>query len=102
MARSHSPHKSGYYLEQLCTVGACGALGAVTVLMWQMNKLDLILAKSFHGPVFWGGSGFLLLAIVRGISLWVEAGKVTQNGHHHTHDNHHHEHDEGPCEHKEE
>ncbi len=95
-AHNHSMNRSGYYLEQLCTIGACGALSIVTILMWQQGKLKSILAESFFLPVLYGGIGLLALVIIRGVSLWFEAGQSKMPVHDHEH--HHHEH-EGPCDH---
>lgn len=98
MAHSHGTQQAGYYLEQLCTVGACGALGVVTILMWQQERLQNILAPAFFGPVLYGGIALIALVIVRAVGLWFEAGQAKL----HQHEHHHHDHEphDGPCEHE--
>ncbi|MFL5330551.1 MAG: hypothetical protein ACJ8C4_16740 [Gemmataceae bacterium] len=103
MAHSHAKDSSGYFLEQLCTVGACGALGVVAVLMWQQDRLSSILAPTFFGAVLYGGIGLLALVVIRAISLWLEAGRVAKKQHEHHHE-HEHTHDDdcdhaGECDH---
>ena len=84
------PHEEqrAYYLEQLCSIGACGALGAVAILMYFRGWLG-ILADSFHLPVLLGGIALLVVVAARAISLWQEVG--SQKGHEH----HDHDHDHG-------
>jgi uncharacterized repeat protein (TIGR03943 family) len=87
---------SSYYLDQLCTIFFCGALGAVCILMYRQDMLQYILTPFFYTPVVWGGAALLLLVAVRAVSLWQSAGKaghVHDHGHDHGHDDHHHNHD---------
>jgi hypothetical protein len=96
---AHHGHSPGeYYLEQLLTIFVCGGFGVVAVLMYYKNRLDNLLAPEFHLWALLGGVVLLLLAAVRGVALWVEAGKLGHAHEHHHEHNHHHEH--GPeCDH---
>jgi hypothetical protein len=99
MSHGHDHHHGNtYYLDQLCTIATCGALGGVAVLMYALRgpdgktKLDLILAPQFFIPVLLGGVALVLMVAIRAVTLWREAGTVKQNGHDHDHS---HEHDHG-------
>ncbi|HTK77133.1 MAG TPA: hypothetical protein VL371_17840 [Gemmataceae bacterium] len=98
-AHDHDHHHGGsYYLDQLCTIGACGALGIIAVLMSSLKdsagnlRLSYILAPQFYGWVFAGGIALLILSAIRAICLWQEAGRAKAHVHDHVHD-HHHDHD---------
>ena len=45
-----------YFLDQLFTILACGALGLVAILMYQTGMLSRILVPMFFKPVLIGGS----------------------------------------------
>jgi hypothetical protein len=92
-------HGSNYYLDQLCTIAACGALGGVSIMMYFDGRLKYILTPFFFVPVLVGGIALAAMAVVRAITLWREAGSVPQDGH--IHDGHHHHHDEGQHHHHE-
>jgi uncharacterized repeat protein (TIGR03943 family) len=72
-----------YYLEQLLTIFACGAFGAVAVLMYfntdskGNTMLKYILAEQFWPWVLGAGIVLLVLAFVRGIVVWRQAGAVS-------------------------
>jgi hypothetical protein len=76
-AHAHTHDRSSYYLEQLCTIGACGALGLVALLLNFQKTLDnqkvlsLLLTSYLHPYLV--GSGVVLLAGVglRGTFLWL-------------------------------
>lgn len=106
----HHDHNAGsYYVEQLCAIGVCGALGGVAVILWYRDFMEpdrhlYFLHPSFRLPLMLGGAVLLLLALIRAIAVWVESGKRTAHVHHHDHDHghdHSHDHHEhGPeCEH---
>ncbi|MBX7103091.1 MAG: hypothetical protein K1X57_03370 [Gemmataceae bacterium] len=108
MAHSHAQDQN-YYLDQICSVGACGALGIIAALMYQTDKLGLILAPPFHKPVLWGGIALIVLSAVRFISLWTpHRAAISDNGHKHDHANcdhkheHEHEHEHANCDHNHE
>jgi hypothetical protein len=97
-------HGSTYFIDQLCTIGACAALGAVAILMYRASgptgqrKLSYILAEQFFVPVLIGGIALLVLVAIRAVTLWREAGEARahvheHHHHHHEHDHHHHDHD---------
>jgi hypothetical protein len=107
----HHEHGNTYYLDQLCTIATCGALGGVAILMYGLRdpegkfKLEYILAPQFFIPVMLGGAALLVMVLVRAITLWREAGTDAADAHDHAHDHehthehlhdhehHHHEHD---------
>jgi DUF1980 C-terminal domain len=100
MAHDHS-HAGTYYVDQLCTIASCGALGGVAVMLYATNRLGLILADQFFIPVLLGGAALLALVAVRAVTLWQEAGRAAAHSHEHGHThvhNHDHEHGEG-CDH---
>ena len=91
-AHTHSEAEGAYFLDQLCTVAICGALGGVAVMMWKYNMLRFILAPGFWSPVLYGGVALLLLVAVRAVALWQVAGKARADNHNHD-PAHDHEHD---------
>lgn len=70
----HNHGAGEYYLEQLLTIGICGAFGLVAVLMWAWGRLDFMLAPEFHPWVLAGGIALVAFTAVRGVSLWVAVG----------------------------
>ena len=88
--------QNSYYLDQLCTIGICGALAVVLILAYVNNALNEILNPKFHQPVLWGGLALLILVAVRAVAIWIASGKqpVAQGhshaaGHEHVHDHEH-------------
>lgn len=99
-SHTHATNRSSYYLDQICTVAACGALGVVCLMMFVSGKVAIILAPQFFLPVMLGGIALLVLVLVRGVSLWQEAGRVQLAAHaDHEHHDHHHENGEH-CDHQ--
>jgi hypothetical protein len=106
-SHEHSEAAENYFLDQLCTVAVCAALGVVAVVMFQLNKLNF-LASSFWVPVFVGGLLLIALAIIRAGAVWhlaaksraadaIDNGLVAHehaSGHNeeHNHEDHGHEH----------
>ena len=130
MAHHHHEHENdAYYIDQLCMVGLSGAFGAICLSMyfWNTSMIKLLLGEQFHPFVLGSGVVLLLLALIRGATLWVESGAdehqhdhhaesiasgtppisataITAPHHHHDgvacdHD-HSHEHDHGPEDHE--
>jgi len=103
----HHHHGESYYLDQLCTIGACGLLGGITLLMWKTDLLFAgkfetpLLAPQFRIPVLLGALALLIVVVVRAVALWVQVGKrkAAANAHGHVH-SHDHEHDHEHCEHE--
>src|SRR5258708_6464987 len=94
MAHDHShAGSSTYYLDQLCTIGFCGALGVVQILLYQFDVLRLILDPKFHLPVLLSGIVLTALAVLRGASLWVAVGQSKAHHHHHEGEACGHDHD---------
>lgn len=106
MAHDHHHHDEGsYYVEQLCTIGVCGALGGVAIVLWYREKLSF-LHPSFRLPLLLGGIALLVLVAIRAIAVWNASGRRVAHdhnhdqhhehgpdcGHDHGHGHHHHEH----------
>jgi uncharacterized repeat protein (TIGR03943 family) len=87
---NHS-HGNTYYVDQLCTIGACGLMGGVCLMMYLDGRLKYILTPFFFVPVLVGGLALMLMAAVRAVTLWRDAGKVSACAHDHDH-GHDHEH----------
>lgn len=99
MAHDHHhdhSHAGTYYMDQLCTIASCGALGGVAVMLYATNKLSLILADQFFVPVLTGGVALLALVIIRAVTLWREAGRAVAHSHDDHHHDHHHQHGHDP------
>jgi hypothetical protein len=78
MAHTHThthDDQNLFYLDQLCTIGFCGTLGVVQILLYQFKVLPIMLAPKFHVPVLLSGIVLLLLAVIRAVALWVAVGK---------------------------
>src|SRR2546428_229519 len=102
MAHTHSVEdRNVYYVEQLCTIGFCGALGIVQILLYHYKVLEIILTSKFHIWVLLSGIVLTGLAVIRAVVLWVSAGQANQEHAHdpdccHDHDpehNHDHNHE---------
>lgn len=100
MAHDHHHHGESlrdYFTEQLLTIFVVGLFGAVAVLMYEHDRLKYVLAPQFHLPVLIGGIVILAIVVIRGITVWREAGLAHGHDHHHDHDHghahHHHGHD---------
>ena len=74
---SHGPTARDYYFEQLLTILIAAAYGTVGLLMYRNGMLSLILAPGFLIPCAIAGSAVIFLAVVRGVAIWIEAGKGT-------------------------
>ena len=94
MAHTHDhAHDPGsYYAEQICTIGICGALGGVAVMLYKQDLLKLMLHPTFHPFVLAGGLTLLALVAVRAVVVWHETGKraAHDHDHHRDHDHDHH------------
>jgi hypothetical protein len=119
MAHSHHHHhdQSAYYTEQLCTIGICGAMGAIAITLYATGGLKVLLKEGIlTDSVLAGGIALLALTLVRAVALWFSVGKPEANcdhshepdccGHDHEHGvavaeshehahHHNHEHDHG-------
>ncbi len=103
----HDHHGGGdFYLQQLLTIGICGAFGVVGLLMCfvsagqgvtdndgnQLTKLGVLLSPGFHVWVLMGSLVLLAITVIRGIALWKSVGASPRPvglGHDH-HDHHDH------------
>jgi len=73
-AHAHTEGEGTYFLDQLFTILACGALGLVAILMYQTGVLSRILVPMFFPWVVGGGTAILIMACVRAIAVWQLAG----------------------------
>jgi uncharacterized protein len=90
--------RAAYYLDQLFTIGVCGALAGVTIMLWR-SGLSKMLAEKFHIWVGLGGLSLLALVVVRAVSLWRSVDESAEEPADHGH-SHGHAHGEGAaCEH---
>src|SRR5688572_3174361 len=62
--------RTAYYLDQLFTIGVCGALAGVTIMLWQTNLLGRMLHPKFHIWVALGGYALLAIVILRAVAVW--------------------------------
>jgi hypothetical protein len=95
MGHTHGEDRSTYYMEQLCTIGICGLLGGVAVMLYYQNSLRFILADYLHVYVLWSGIALLGLVVLRAVGLWQSAGSLTacpdhDHDHEHAHEHLHH------------
>jgi hypothetical protein len=97
---THAEDQSDYYVEQLCTIGICGTMGAIAVMLYYSavvaggngpKMLVLLVHENLYVWVLCGGIALLALAAIRAVAVWVAAGKMAQK-HEHAHD-HDHAHD---------
>lgn len=93
MGHTHSEDRSTYYMEQLCTIGICGLLGGVAVMLYYQNILRFILAEYLHVYILWSGIVLLILVALRAVGLWSSTAALALN-HDHAHE-HDHCHDHG-------
>jgi hypothetical protein len=94
---------SNYFIEQLCTIGVCGALGGVAITMWLIPGGLGFLGEQFQkpngqpllSPVLWGGVAVVALVLIRAVAVWFSVGKPDQaQTHNHSNEHKHdHEHD---------
>jgi hypothetical protein len=99
MAHDHHHHHGDpntYYLEQIFTIGACGALAGVTFMDWYTGRLSHYISNERYHPLVVGGSLLLLaLVLVRAIAVWFSVAEPTAVPiHDHDHD-HDHDHADG-------
>jgi hypothetical protein len=98
MAHEHThasaEERQAYFIDQLCTIGICGALGVIMILLFRGNALSSILNPKFHAPVMWGGVSLVVIVAVRAIAVW-----FASSGHNHDHAHGEHEHEHEGCSH---
>jgi hypothetical protein len=95
MAHVHDEADSNYYTEQLCTIGICGALGGIAIMLYARGMLAWLLVPWLHWTVLAGGIALLALTAVRAAVVWVSAGKPRPHTHDHDHEHCCHDHDHG-------
>jgi len=94
MAHDHShDDPQAYYVEQLCTIGICGALGGIAVTLYLRGLLWFVVPKIQYWVVA-GGIALLVLVAIRAVMVWLQAGRTPApaddvHDHDHTHDHDH-------------
>jgi hypothetical protein len=95
MAHVHDEDDSTYFTEQLCTIGICGALGGIAVMLYAQSltgpnsMLSSMLVPALQPTVLLAGIALLLLTAVRAVAVWVAAGKMKTHTHEPGHDHDH-------------
>ena len=69
MVRVRTGEPNRYYVDQLCAIGVCTALGGTGIMMYYQKKLAF-LVDGFHPWVLAGGIALVLLVLIRAVSLW--------------------------------
>jgi uncharacterized membrane protein YraQ (UPF0718 family) len=86
----HAEDRSSFYLDQLFMIGVCGAIAAVTIMLWQSGLLQRMLHEKFHIWVALGGICLLTIVVLRAVAVWrsvdEEAAKPKSDKHDHGHD----------------
>jgi hypothetical protein len=98
MAHTHDANDSNYYMEQLCTIGVCGVLGTVAILLYYQDQLWW-LSVNLRWTVLAGGIALVAVTAVRALAVWITVGKrppAHDHNHAHVHD---HDHAHGACDH---
>ena len=96
-------HSENYFLDQVCTVAVCGLLAGTGFLAWKVGLFSNynILTDQFIFAMLLGSIALAGLVVVRGITLWKEAGSGRTHAHEHTHEHDHaHDHDHEHGEHR--
>jgi len=77
-SHAHSEPENTYFLDQLCTIAVAGLLGFTAIGLyvngWLQTKFNLI--ERFHIPVLVAGIVLILLALLRAVAVWQQAGVV--------------------------
>ncbi len=91
----HHHDANTFYLEQIFTIGACGALAGVFIMDWYSGKLGYFIKDKYFLLVLTGALLLLGLVVVRAVAVWfsVEEPKLVPVG------DHDHDHDHGECAH---
>lgn len=91
-------HETDEYVEQLLSIGICGAFGIVAVILGYhainggKGMLALLLVPQFFPWVLGGGVILLAIACIRSVILWRKAGHVHTSSCDHSHEEHSHAH----------
>jgi hypothetical protein len=84
----HGDERTEYYLEQLFTIGACGALAAVALTLWFRGNrgIGLMLTEWLWPTILASGLTLLALVVIRAVVVWrsVEDPSLA-GGHLHAH-----------------
>jgi hypothetical protein len=98
MAHEHDAGDSNYYVEQLCTIGVCGVLGTVAILLYTQDQLQWLNEK-LRWTVLAGGIALVTVTAIRAVAVWLAVGQ-RRPAHDHEHEHvHDHDHEHGHCDH---
>ncbi len=75
MAHHHHDDET-YFLDQICMVALSGAFGVICLCLYflQQGMLNRLLGPQFHPFVLGSGVALVLIAVVRAVLLWSQAG----------------------------
>src|SRR5262245_290991 len=76
MVRVRAGEPNSYYVDQLCAIGVCTALGGTAIMMYYQDKLHF-LVDGFHPWVLAGGIALVVLVSIRAASLWFSIGRLS-------------------------
>jgi hypothetical protein len=102
MSYEHHHHDDDYFLDQVSTVATTGLIAGLAFFAWRVGLLMKfnILTEQFNQPVLFGSLALAGLTVIRGVSLWKQAGqRAKQETHHHEHGTSHQHHDDHGHEH---
>ncbi|MFO0938222.1 MAG: hypothetical protein U0798_17085 [Gemmataceae bacterium] len=74
-SHDHGSAARDYYLGQLLTILVCGAYGVVALWMYRADMLKTILVPEFWRPIAYAGVTIFVLSMIRGVTVWIQAGK---------------------------
>jgi uncharacterized membrane protein YcgQ (UPF0703/DUF1980 family) len=89
---SHRHDAGTWYLEQILSLAACGALAGVFLLDWYSGNIVYFIKDKYFLLVLTGAVLLLGLVVVRAIAVWYtaeSAGHAHEHRHGHSHDHSH-------------
>jgi uncharacterized repeat protein (TIGR03943 family) len=95
MTHDHDHHHDAntYYLEQILSIAACGALAGVFIMDWYSGKIVFFIKGRYFLLVLTGALLLLALVVIRAVAVWRSVDEP-EHTHHHGH-SHEHEHSHG-------
>src|SRR5271167_4713582 len=77
----HGQAEDPYYLDQMCLVTLSAIFGSVclSLYFWRTDILGVMLGPQFHPFVLVSGAMLIVLAVLRGVALWIQVGKKAES-----------------------
>jgi hypothetical protein len=89
MSHDHRPCGVGTYrLEQVLTIGTCGALAGVLIMDWYSGKLGYFIKDKYFLLVLTGALLLLALVIVRAVAVWLSVEEPPLDTYDHPYSHH--------------